>query len=59
MQPSVALYVFGCFIGYEGIYQKRTGKHLDGCAMFYQTSHLQLLEHHIVQYQMNTGTCTI
>lgn len=30
--------------GYSGVFQCRTGSHTDGCAVFYRTKKLQLLE---------------
>ena len=37
--------------GYEGLYQKRTGKHLDGCALFYKSSTLEATGVKAVTYQ--------
>ncbi len=36
---------------YESVYQKRTGSHKDGCAIFYLTTRLSLLEWSGVEYQ--------
>ena len=30
--------------GYSGVYQCRTGTHTDGCAVFYRTNSLRLVE---------------
>ena len=40
--------------GYSGIYQKRTGSHRDGSAIFYLSSRLTLLDWAGVQYQRQT-----
>ena len=38
--------------GYSGVYKKRTGGvHTDGCALFYRSSRLQLLEWKGVEFQ--------
>ncbi len=39
------------YIGYSGIFKKRTGSHLDGCALFYLKSKLRLLESNGLEYQ--------
>ena len=41
---------FPC-LGYAGIYQKRTGVHKDGCAVFYSNARLELLNWSGVKYQ--------
>ena len=38
-------------VGYLGLYKKRTGSHGDGCAVFYRTAHLQLVEWKGVEFQ--------
>ena len=38
-------------VGYVGLYKKRTGSHGDGCAVFYRTAHLQLVEWKGVEFQ--------
>lgn len=37
--------------GYAGVYQKRTGSHKDGCAVFYRTADVELLTWSGVKYQ--------
>ena len=37
------------------MYQKRTGSHVDGCAVFYQTRHLHLVASARVNYQRHDG----
>ena len=44
-----------CFAGYMSLYQKRTGIHVDGCAVFYQTKRLHLMASAGVNYQRHTG----
>ena len=39
------------YLGYAGIYQKRTGFHKDGCALFYCKARLELLNWSGVKYQ--------
>ena len=38
------------FIGYEGVYQKRSGDKQDGCAVFYKRNKFILEEHSLVSY---------
>lgn len=42
-------------LGYESLYIKRTGDHNDGCAMFYKTDIVKLIEHKAVEFQQNEG----
>jgi protein angel len=41
---------------YRGLYVKRTGDHSDGCAVFYNTTYVKLIEHEAVHYQQQKGT---
>ena len=49
------MYVCQCVLftypGYVGVYQKRTGSHMDGSAIFYLTSRLSLVQWSGVEYQ--------
>jgi protein angel len=38
-------------LGYGGLYKKRTGEHTDGCAVFYNSSQLKLLDWRPVEFQ--------
>ncbi|XP_044256079.1 protein angel homolog 2 isoform X2 [Tribolium madens] len=37
-------------LGYQGLYKQRTGPRTDGCAIYYKSSLLTLLEHETVEY---------
>ncbi|KAJ8913038.1 hypothetical protein NQ315_002054 [Exocentrus adspersus] len=37
-------------IGYSGVYKKRTGERTDGCALYYKTDIIHLVEHTSVEY---------
>ena len=41
--------------GYQGIFKKRTGDKHDGCAIFYKTDKLTLIDSHSVDYNRSTG----
>lgn len=45
-------------LGFDGIYQKRTGTYTDGCAIFYRCAMFELLEYKKVQY-FNSDKCPI
>ncbi|VEN63215.1 unnamed protein product [Callosobruchus maculatus] len=38
------------FSGYHGVYKKRTGQRTDGCAIYYKTDNVELLEHVTVEF---------
>ncbi|KAK4291528.1 hypothetical protein Pmani_035657 [Petrolisthes manimaculis] len=38
------------YLGYDGLFKKRTGNKSDGCAIFYKRSRFSLLEHCSVEY---------
>ena len=42
--------------GYAGIFKKRTGTHLDGCALFYLVKKLELVDHKKVEFQRGSRT---
>nr|CAH7725980.1 unnamed protein product [Callosobruchus chinensis] len=37
-------------LGYQGVYKKRTGQRTDGCAIYYKTDNVALLEHITVEF---------
>jgi protein angel len=43
--------------GFKGVYKKRTGNKLDGCATFYRASRLQMVECSLVEYFRNGVAC--
>lgn len=47
-----------CWIGFDGVYQKRTGTYTDGCAIFYRCALFELVEYKKVQY-LNSDKCPI
>lgn len=38
------------FEGYSSLYKRRTGERTDGCAIYYKTDLIQLVEHASVEY---------
>ena len=42
-------------LGYRGLYLKRTGDQKDGCAIFYDTHYLELVDENYVKYQKYKG----
>ena len=44
---------FFSYLGYKGLYKKRTGEQIDGCAIFYRESVFQLIEYSDVEYKQN------
>lgn len=47
--------IFSMIIGYRGLYLKRTGDQKDGCAIFYDTHYLELVDENYVKYQKYKG----
>ena len=45
-------------LGFDGIYQKRTGTYTDGCAIFYRCALFELVEYKKVQY-FNSDKCPL
>lgn len=45
-------------LGFDGVYQKRTGTYTDGCAIFYRCALFELLEYKKVQY-FNVDKCPL
>ena len=45
-------------LGFDGVYQKRTGTFTDGCAIFYRCALFELVEYKKVQY-FNSDKCSI
>lgn len=50
--------VMFCRLGFDGIYQRRTGTYTDGCAIFYRCALFELVEKKKIQY-FNTDKCPI
>ena len=45
-------------LGFDGVYQKRTGTYTDGCAIFYRCALFELVEYKKVQY-FNSDKCPL
>lgn len=54
----VVLVMRSICLGFDGVYQKRTGTYTDGCAIFYRCALFELIEYKKVQY-FNSDKCPI